>query len=212
MKNFAKISLLCASLFCAASANAETRLQDAEKYVQTLGDKVVEYSKDSKSTPQQRRDNIIALVDSVIDAEWISKFVLSKNYKMATQEQRDRFSNIYRAFMVNTYGPKFENYKGEKFQITKSLNQNRQYIIKALFYSTETEPVSVDFRVRDKNDNQGFVVIDIVAEGVSLIETQRAEFNSVIASEGLDNFLKNMEVRVAKLKAENQSAGKKSKQ
>ena len=43
-------------------------------------------------------------------------------------------------------------------------------------------------------------MLDIVAEGVSLIETQRSEFGSAINNNGLDNFLDDLEKRVKELK------------
>jgi hypothetical protein len=43
----------------------------------------------------------------------------------------------------------------------------------------------------------------VIAEGVSLIETQRSEFGTVIAKDGLDKFMDDLQVRIKNLKTEN---------
>ena len=54
------------------------------------------------------------------------------------------------------------------------------------------------FRVKDYKGK--LVILDFIAEGISLIETQRSEFNSAISKNGLDSFLDDLEERVRILK------------
>ncbi len=45
-------------------------------------------------------------------------------------------------------------------------------------------PVIVDYRVRGSNGC--FKIFDVIIEDVSMITTQRSEFNSVIGNKGID--------------------------
>ena len=47
------------------------------------------------------------------------------------------------------------------------------------------------------------MILDFIAEGISLIETQRSEFNSAISQNGMDKFLDILQERVEKLKKGN---------
>lgn len=139
------------------------------------------------------------MIDGAIDAEWIGRFVLGKNYKTATDAQRQRFTSLYRDFMINTYGPKFKNYNGRKFTVNEITEQGGFYVAKSEFLPRDSNvPISVDFRVKERNGK--LVILDFIAEGISLIETQRSEFNSAISQKGTDQFLDELAVRVDNLK------------
>ncbi len=47
------------------------------------------------------------------------------------------------------------------------------------------------FRVRGSED--GFKVLDVMVEGISMLVTQRSDFASVIRREGIDGFLDRMQ-------------------
>jgi phospholipid transport system substrate-binding protein len=112
--------------------------------------------------------------------------------------------------MINTYGPKFNNYDGKKFTVNSVEKQSNFYLVKSEFIPKNSDVVIFfDFRVKE---NEGsFSIVDFIAEGVSLIETQRSEFNSSINEEGMDKFLENLKKRIDILRVENgKSSTKKS--
>jgi phospholipid transport system substrate-binding protein len=101
--------------------------------------------------------------------------------------------------MINTYGPKFKDYNGRKFTVNEVSERGGFYIAKAEFLPYDSNvAISVDFRVKERNGK--LVILDFIAEGISLIETQRSEFNSVISQKGADKFLDELTERVEKLK------------
>ncbi len=173
---------------------------DVKKFVEEIGNKIVGIANETSASETKKREKIIAAIDEVIDTNWIAKFVLGKNYKIATDEQKSSFIKLYRGFMINTYGPKFKNYNGRRFTVSDVAVQNGFYIAKAEFLPRESNvAISVDFRVKEKEGR--LMVLDFVAEGVSLIETQRSEFNSAISQKGMDKFLEDFAARVKILSA-----------
>ena len=52
-------------------------------------------------------------------------------------------------------------------------------------------PLRVDWRVRETD--YGLKVIDVAAEGVSMLTTKRSEFASVVAREGVDALIGKLE-------------------
>ncbi len=173
--------------------------QDVKKFVEEVGNKIIKIASKTNLSETKKRSEIISVVDSAIDASWISRFVLGKNYHNINNQQKQEFSKLYRSFMINTYGPKFKNYNGRKFTVNSVEERSGFYIAKAEFLPRESDiPIDVDFRVKDNNDQ--LVILDFVAEGISLIETQRSEFNSAISQDGIDKFLKDFSSRVEKLK------------
>jgi phospholipid transport system substrate-binding protein len=195
-----KLSLiLILSLFLPNLAIADSKEDEVRKFVDVIGNKIITIAADKTLSDAKRKDKIISVVDDAIDADWIARFVLAKNYKEASLAQREKFTKLYRQFMINTYGPKFKNYNGRRFEVKEVTKQNIFYLAKSEFLPRDSDVVvNVDFRVKEREGK--LVILDFIAEGVSLVETQRSEFNSAIAKDGMDKFLKNLEERVRQLK------------
>ncbi|OFW80478.1 MAG: hypothetical protein A2887_05075 [Alphaproteobacteria bacterium RIFCSPLOWO2_01_FULL_40_26] len=194
------VAFLIAIFSSQAMAQEVSKAKEVDEFVEIIGNKIVKVAGEKATSDAKKREKIIAIIDGVIDANWIARFVLGKNYKTANDEQRQRFTALYRDFMINTYGPKFKNYDGKKFTVNEVKQQGSFYVAKAEFLPRESNvPISVDFRVKEKNGK--LLILDFIAEGISLIETQRSEFNSAIAQNGMDKFLDDLAERVKKLKS-----------
>ncbi len=193
-------TILLLSLFTSSAfAEDAEKIGAVKKFVEEVGNKVITIAGEKQISEPKKREKIIAVIDGVIDAEWIGRFVLGKNYKTATDLQRERFTKLYRDFMINTYGPKFQNYNGRKFTVNEVVEQGGFYIAKAEFLPHDSSvAISVDFRVKERGGK--LAILDFIAEGISLIETQRSEFNSAISQKGTDKFLDELTERVEKLK------------
>lgn len=186
-----------------SSAIAQNATSDdkVRTFVNDIGNRIIKVAGE-KIPENKKKDKIITIIDGVIDYNWIARFVLGKNFKNANEAQRQAFTKLYRDFMINTYGPKFKNYNGRKFEVLNVTEQNGFYVAKSEFLPKDSNvAISVDFRVKEKDGK--LLILDFIAEGVSLIETQRSEFNSAISQNGMDKFLLDLKARVEKLKAGN---------
>ena len=203
MKNILKIFALIAFFFSNnawADNMADDSSKKAVKYIADVNDKIISIAANKSISDVKRKDQLIALIDGIVDSSWIAKFVLAKHYRTPTDEQKERFKDLYRQFLINTYAPKFNSFGDQKFEIKGVSDQEKYYVVKCIFYPKDAANVSVDFRIKKVPETSEFAVLDIVIEGVSLIETQRSEFGSAIAAKGLDKFLVDLEERVKKLK------------
>ncbi len=199
MKNLLKVFAVLFLL--STAANADDKVVQIKEFINNVGDKIIKTAADNSLSDAKKREKIIITIDEVVDAQWIARFVLAKQYKGFNEEQKQKFSALYRQFMINTYGPKFKNYNGRKFEVIEVVQQNSFYVAKAEFTPKDGKAINVDFRVKEKEKK--LVIIDFVAEGISLIETQRSEFNSAISQNGIEKFLQDFQVRVESLKAAN---------
>ena len=193
-----KILLTAFLIFFTNQSFAEVTEDEVKKFAEKIGTEIITIA--NKKIPEEdKKSQVVSLIDENVDANWIARFVLGKHYRRATLEQKNEFVDLYRQFMINTYGPKFKNYNGLSFTVTEVAKRKRFYLVKAELLQRDTNvPILVDFRV--KNRNEKLIIIDVIAEGISLIETQRSEFNSAISQNGMVEFLKILRERVEKLK------------
>ncbi len=187
----------------AIAQNAIPNYVDGEKkvqdFVQNIGNTIVKITSNDSLTDDQTEHEMISFIDAIIDPEWISRFVLGKEYKTISDPQKTRFLDLYRKYMTNTYGPKFQHYDVVQFSLLSVEDQNSFYLARCEFTQKNSNtPVLVDFRVKNKDSKTS--VIDVITEGVSLIETQRSEFSSAISQGGIEKFLDDLEEKVNRLK------------
>lgn len=184
-------------LFLFSSNLFANNISDSRQFIENIGNAIVTFDD---------REKLISLIDKSIDFKWISRFVLGKNYNNFTAEQKVNFTKLYKEFLINTYGPKFDNYKAKFFQIDSIEEKKRYNIVKSTLEIDDGTKIFFAFRIkRNKSDNQ-YKIIDIIVEKVSLIQTQRAEFSSVIAQNNIEYFLDKMSKKVQKQKLSNQNA------
>jgi phospholipid transport system substrate-binding protein len=190
-------------IFFTSSALAQdnTKLDQVKVFINEVGSQIIKSADDKKLSVAQRKAKIISVIDESIDADWIARFVLGKNYRTMSEEHKAAFTKLYRDFMINTYGPKFQSYNGKRFDVTDVTEQNGFYIVKAEFLPKDSNAaILVSFRVKERANK--LVILDFIAEGISLIETQRSEFNSAISQKGVDKFLEELKNRIEKLKTQ----------
>ena len=173
-----------------------------KKFIKVLGDKIISIADNEKLDFEQKKDELATIVDSNIDINWISKFVLGRHYRIATIQQKEQFKKLYHQFIINSYIPKFIDYNNTKFTIIGVSNNGNYHTVKCIFNFIDKPEVSLDFRVRKAKNNAPpkFLVFDFLAEKISLIETQRSEFGSVISQKGLDAFLVDFKEKVEEIK------------
>ena len=184
-----------------ALAQDAVKLDQVKVFINEVGSQIIKSADDKKLSVAQRKAKIISVIDESIDADWIARFVLGKNYRTMSEEHKAAFTKLYRDFMINTYGPKFQSYNGKRFDVTDVTEQNGFYIAKAEFLPKDSNAaILVSFRVKESANK--LVILDFIAEGISLIETQRSEFNSAISQKGVDKFLEELKNRIEKLKTQ----------
>ena len=60
---------------------------------------------------------------------------------------------------------------------------------------TSGQAILVDYRLR--GDSGAFKIVDITVEGVSLLTTQRSEFNGIVERKGIDGLIEALKKQVA---------------
>jgi len=180
-------------------SNIDDKLVIVRKFIDNFCNKIINISANKELSSGEKISNLLDHIDNSVNSKWISRFVLGSNYRNMTNEQITRFNNIYRQYMINTYSPKFKNYNSYGVNIHSVEKFKRFYLVATSFdIESSKEPVEISFRV--KSFNNKFLIIDIIAEGISLIETQRSEFGAAISSNGIEKFIDMMNDKLAKLK------------
>ena len=192
-------SMVCIALVAFAATVAHASEKEAKAYVQNVSNRVLDIISSEKLSQNEKQKKLITVFEQTVDTKWIGRFVLGRYYNTATAAQKKQYDDIYHEFLIRSYVPRFKDYKGQKFELTETRKDGKgEYLVKTLITSANEPSIRVDYRVRDVGDS--FKVSDIISEGVSLINTQRSEFGSVVSREGMDYLIEKLKERLTKLK------------
>jgi phospholipid transport system substrate-binding protein len=198
LKRFGWVVAVLAAAWTGSAAADATRTERAEAFIRTLADDAISDLTDETMPRAQRVENLRSIMAERFAGEKIAKWVLGRYWTRASAEQQERYLDVYRRFMIEAYVDRFTRYDGETLAITQTdVYNEKDLIVKSVMHRPgQPEPLKIDWRVRDTDDT--LLVLDIMVEGVSMAQAQRAEFASALrqVNGDMDAFLDDLDSRI----------------
>ncbi len=191
-------SVLAALTLFAGAASADVNAEKAEAFVKDVTKEGIEDIINA-NVPQAEKDKrFTQLFNKAFDLDFIGQFVLGRNWRTATPEQRKEFIAVYRQLNVSTWSKRFDEFKGKKFVFkgTSPSNSKGQVFVNSEVPMDQGEPAKVLWRVREKNGE--YHIVDIVIENVSLAITARNEYTAFIKNNpgGINALIANLKSKI----------------
>ena len=198
-RTFMAATMSTALILVAGEQRAIASDDPAVAYVRSIGNDVIAILGDKEnSTFAEREAAFREVMVRGFDIPTVTRFVLGRHWKSATQEQRKDFSAIFLDFLTRVYSIRFDSYSygGEQFTVRSVIaDESGDKIVRAqVARPSGADPVDIDFRVRSKDG--GFKVVDLYVEGISMLHTHRVEFSSVVNRDGIDGLLRALQARI----------------
>jgi phospholipid transport system substrate-binding protein len=156
----------------------------AQKFVESLSDQAIA-ALTNKNVPRDIRvDRFRVLLNDHFAVKTIARWVLGRYWRTATNDERDEYFQLFENLVVAIYVDRFANYAGVTLTVTKSDVKGDQDVIvhSKIVLPDNVDPLNVAWRVRARAGEHK--IIDVIVEGVSMAQTQRSEFASVIRQNG----------------------------
>ncbi len=173
----------------AAPPAAAGRAEEAAAFIRRIADRALAILTDENKTETERVAELERLLEQATDLDLIAKLVLGSYWRKATPEQRRRYLELFRKMIRKQIATNISRYDGQRIEIVGSREiDDRDTMVSTLVHGAEKDPpYRVDWRVRRSNGRH--LVIDVVAEGVSLLITKRKEFREIVSSKGIEGLL-----------------------
>lgn len=182
---FWTVVTLAACLAFAAPAMADERTE-ARQFANDLGKQALAVITNESLAKDVKRKQLEGLFEENVDINWIGKFVLGRGWREASEAQQQQYLANYKTFLIKHYTSNLTEFTDANFEVTRVEPEERGgYVVTMNLKRTGAEDAVVSYTVR-KNEKGKLNVYDLVVEGVSMITTQRSEFNSVVSQKGLD--------------------------
>jgi phospholipid transport system substrate-binding protein len=169
--------------------------------LQDMSDHVLEIIKEDPSILDDKA-RLRAIADQVVipnvDFIALSQSVLGVTWRKATPRQREVFEREFRSLLINSYLTSISraDYHGQSIKYLPMRNPptGDRAEVDAEIEQPNGPLIHAQFRMY-RRDGGDWKVYDVVAEGVSLVITQRSSFSSIIRDKGLDGLIAMLEAR-----------------
>ena len=159
---------------------------EEENFVTSFADSAISILSNDSLSDDERTSSFTELVMSSIDLNLISKFVLSKTWKNASDDQKEAYLVAFKDYFVSSYANKLDQYTGEKVDVIGSQEAGKYVIVESNIIREGTDTLKINLKWRLLNKDNQIKIIDLNIEGISLVIAQREEFQSFLANNDYD--------------------------
>jgi phospholipid transport system substrate-binding protein len=191
---------LFAAVVIGAGLLAGPASADESEFIQTLANRAIEVLADRSVTLEQREERFRALLQDSFAMRRIGRFVVGRYWRDMTPDQQAEYQELFAAWVLNTYSVRLGGYSGQQFIIdsTAEASKTDRYV-RTRIVQQDAPPLRCDWRVRKFDD--GYRVIDVVVEGISMLSTQRSEFGAMLRRHGADGLIEALQARLTRYPA-----------
>jgi phospholipid transport system substrate-binding protein len=156
---------------------------DASAFVAELAQKALRSGSDRTLSAGDRQRTFEKLLDEDFDLPRIARFVLGHYWQEAKDSERQEFVAVFRDYMVRAYTARFTEFNGESFRVIRQRVEGGTgtLVSTEIARSATGQVVKVEWRVAS---GDGYKVLDMSIDGMSMALVQREEFASAMQRSG----------------------------
>lgn len=143
------------------------------------------------------RKSLYALIDEMLlprfDRKFAAQLVLARHWRMASEAQRTRFINAFYQALLRRYADGILEFDPNKIKIMpfRGDASKPRTKVRSTVALDDGSKVAVDYDLVKRDS--GWLVYNVVIEGVSYVTNFRAELDSEIRSTSLDAVIERLE-------------------
>ncbi len=198
MRHIRRLLAVSFIILCSYQASAADTPGICESFAHTMIQQAMDIFHDTAAA-EQKRASLAALFQKAVDMDWIGKFVLGRYWKTADANEQRQYLQLYHTYLTNSYVFKFDDedsLRVEGIKISSLIpTEPNLFEAKTLIQRKGEEDTHVDYLL-DQSSRE-CRIHDISVEGVSLITTQRSEFQSLASSSGVKGVIEAMQKQLS---------------
>lgn len=197
------LTLLLTALSGQASALAESPMKMLRRTNKQLNALLRKQSAQRpKGTGDQIDGEIKRTINRFLDFGELARLALAKHWDARSPAERKEFTNILRELIERNYVKQLRShidyridYRGEKVE------GDTAHVDTAVQVKGERRMEEVEIAYDMRKTKDGWMVFDVITDGVSIVRNYRSQFNRIIKKQSYDALVKKMRRKVETLKS-----------
>ncbi len=174
----------------ASAQTADEAVATVKKSVETLQADLKTHKSTFNSNPKLIEDALKRDLVPYLDTHVMAQYVLGKNWRKASPQQREEFLDAFQSMLLRTYAKSFLDYTDAEVKIDNpGAVENNKIKVKG---SVTANGSTTEFTLSMRYGNGGWKAYDVVVEGLSLVTSYRSSVGSEIDQKGIDAVIDEM--------------------
>lgn len=175
------------SLSIAQSVNTKNPYQ----LIMDLGTQVFEAVGDAKqqnaNSPEEMAKLVNKLLMPYVDVPFASYKILGSQLKKTTKEERKAFVSAMKLDLVKTYSSALSQYNDQtiNYEPAREVGRKKMVAVKTVLLTPDGPDVDMTFKLRRNKKTGEWKAYDLVIEGISLVDSKRAELAKPLRDKGI---------------------------
>jgi phospholipid transport system substrate-binding protein len=202
LNGFRAILLALGLAFSGALVHAQTEQAiSPSDFVTDAVDVLAASLEDRRSELSADKQSLYAMIDDLLlprfDRRMAAQQVLARNWRSASEEQRERFINAFYTILVQRYADGVLDFEPDRIKVLpfRGDASKRTATVKTTVDLEDGTNVSVNYTLI--NRKSGWMMFDVTIEGVSYIRNFRTEFDAEIKASSLEAVIERLEQEAA---------------
>ncbi|WP_337996105.1 ABC transporter substrate-binding protein [Oleispirillum naphthae] len=175
--------LACAFLLLFSAPAQALSTDDATRFVTKLVDTAVNDVIGAPLPQAQKEERFRKLFVEAADIPGIAAFVIGREWRSATPEQKTRFIDLFEDVSILTWISHLEEYKNVKIEVTGAYADKSDVFVESQVAATDGKPIPIVWRVQERPGSR-IKLIDVVIEANSMLINTRKQYASVMKRDG----------------------------
>ncbi|HEY8520788.1 MAG TPA: ABC transporter substrate-binding protein [Gammaproteobacteria bacterium] len=177
---------------------AEVSTDTPDATVRSLHEGLVALATEEPDASVERRYEVLEpLVEATHDLPYIAEFTIRRQWRELSSDDRARFLDAFERLSVMTYASRFTGLNERSFERQEASVDGPQAQVQAAVRRADGSSVPLEYLLREGED--GWKIINILADGVSDLALKRAEYQRVLADGTIDDLIRHLEEQIARL-------------
>jgi phospholipid transport system substrate-binding protein len=196
MNNTMKRLFFCLTLLtCSAWASAAEEVDKKDPYqmIKTVAEITFKRFANEQSAIRKEPNLLKTIVREelmpYINYQYAAYKVIGSNFKKTNKADRAEFVPAFREYLITSYAQVFTLYNNQdvEFAPARDFSDDRVVSVGTSVIELGRAPINISFRVRKHKKTGEWKAYDMVAEGISLLDSKQAELSSLIRQKGLSH-------------------------
>ncbi|QOL26906.1 phospholipid-binding protein MlaC [Thalassotalea sp. LPB0316] len=185
------IALFTSALLSLQAVASEVSKENPYKMIEEVANitftRVANTQSEIRANPNLLKNVVREELIPYVDYRYAALKVLGTNLRTIDKDDLNAFIPVFKEYLVTSYGQVFTMYNNQevRFEPARPLGDEKIIAIQTLVIEPGREPISIAFKVRKNRKTNEWLAFDMIAEGVSLLDSKQAELSSLVRQKGL---------------------------
>jgi len=163
---------------------------DARSSAQGTIDQVLGILRNPSLPLEEKRSQVEQIAYQKFDFELMARLVLAQNWSRFSPEQQAGFVDAFKQHLSASYRDTLDNFRDEKITVEGTRLEPRGDVTVMTVVHGGSGDTKVDYRMRKLPE--GWRGIDVIVEGVSLVQNFRSQTQEILSSQSPDTLIQRL--------------------